>query len=177
MGPFQIRTARPDELEILIAVDDDSAKLYAESGLRFSLEADHPFVVAESSRWAVAIERKLAHVAVDSQDNPVGFITLGFVDGHPYLDQLAVLSSFMRRGIGSALLRKAISWSGERSLWLTTYSHLNWNKPYYERHGFVTVPEHKWGSELSAIIQEQRTSLPESWQRVAMVRTHDANGA
>lgn len=174
---FQIRTARPAELEILVAIDDESTKLYAESGLEFSLEADHPFVVAESSRWAVAIERMLAHVAVDSQDDPVGFITLGFVDGHPYLDQLAVLPSFMRRGVGSALLRQAISWSSERSLWLTTYSHLTWNRPYYERHGFVTVSENEWGSELIAIVQEQRAALPDPWQRIAMVHRHGADGA
>lgn len=177
MEGIQIRTARPDELKILVAIDNEATKLYAEAGLQFTLDADHPFVVAESSRWARAIERKLAHVAVDSQDRPVGFITLGFVDSNPYLDQIAVLPFLMRRGVGSALLSQAISWSGERSLWLTTYSHLAWNGPYYERHGFVTVQENEWGSELSVIIQEQRAALPDPSYRVAMVRNLSGNVA
>lgn len=170
LGSFTIRAARSNELKALVAIDDDASELYAQAGLELAFEKAHPFVVAESARWAAAIERGLAHVAVDADDRPIGFMTLGFVDSEPYLDQIAVRRSSMRRGVGTALLRHAFEWSASQSLWLTTYSHLPWNKPYYERHGFVTVLESACGSELRAILREQRAVLPDPDKRIAMVR-------
>lgn len=170
MKSFSIRLARASELQKLVAIDDDASELYAQAGLALTFDKTHPFVVAESGRWAAAIERGLAHVAVDAGDRPIGFMTLGFVDSEPYLDQVAVRRSSMRRGVGTALLRHAFEWSAPQSLWLTTYSHLPWNKPYYERHGFVLVPEIACGSELRAILREQRAVLPDPDKRVAMVR-------
>ena len=168
MESFSLRVARPDELQKLILIDDEASELYAQAGLRITLSKDHPFTVAESSRWAAAIARGLAHVAVDTQDQPIGFAAVGIVDGNPYLDQLAVCPRVMRRGIGTALLRHAISWSSGRTLWLTTYSHLPWNRPYYQRHGFVPMPDDACGAELLAILGEQRAALPDPGQRIAM---------
>ena len=167
-----LRAARPDELRTLIAIDEDACELYARAGLRIDLPADHPFVLGETARWADAIANGLAHVAVDSDDRPVGFAAVCLVDGNPYLDQLAVRPSAMRRGIGSALLRHAIAWSGDRTLWLTTYAHMAWNGPYYERNGFVRMPESACGPELLAILEEQRAALPEPGKRIAMARFH-----
>ncbi len=172
MASFSIRPARASELQMLVAIDDDASELYARAGLALTFDKSHPFVVAESARWAAAIERGLAHVAVDPGDRPIGFTTLGFVDSEPYLDQIAVRRSSMRRGVGTALLRHAFEWSRGRSLWLTTYLHLPWNRPYYERHGFVLVPERACGPELRAILRDQRAALPDPEMRVAMVRRH-----
>lgn len=170
MDSFSLRIVRADELPALMEIDDEASELYLQAGLSLGLEKDHPFVVSESIRWAGAIEKGLAHVAVDIQDRPIGFISLRFVDSQPYLDQIAVRPSNMRRGVGTALLRKAIFWSAHRPLWLTTYSHLSWNRPYYERYGFVVVPESACGSELRSVLREQRGALPSPEQRVAMVR-------
>ncbi len=155
---------------MLVAIDDEAGELFVQAGLTFAFGESHPFVVAETRRWAGAIEQGLAHVAVDLRDEPFGFITLRLVDDEPYLDQLAVRPAAMRRGVGSTLLGHAISWSGGRPLWLTTYSHVPWNRPYYERHGFVSVPESACGPELRTILQEQRAVLPDPAERVAMVR-------
>lgn len=171
---LRIRAAQSHELTTLIAIDDDASSLYDVAGLNISLDSDHPFVLAEAARWKEAIQLGLAHVAVDNLDQPLGFIALGFVDGEPYLDQLAVRRAHMQRGIGSALLRHAISWSGEWSLWLTTYSHLSWNAPYYEKHGFSVVPEDLCGPELRGILDAQRSALPEPDKRIAMVRRGSA---
>ena len=170
MAKFSLRAARPDELHNFVAIDDAASELFAEAGLDIALDEGHPFVVAESLRWASAIEQGFAHVAVNRQNIPVGFATLGIVDGEPYLDQIAVLPSYMRCGVGTSLLHHAISWSGGRSLWLTTYAHLPWNGPYYERHGFVTINESEYGPELCAILQAQRAVLPDPSQRIAMLR-------
>ena len=177
MDSFSLRKARADELQRLLGIDDEASELFTRAGLTFTTDANHPFSVAESARWAKAIEEQLAHVAVNHQDEPIGFVTLSFVDQEPYLDQISVLPGVMQRGIGTMLLRHAISWSNGRPLWLTTYSHLSWNKPFYERRGFTAVAEGTCGPELRAILQEQRAVLPDPHHRVAMVHCPLAYGA
>ena len=170
MKDFKLRKAQPDELQTLIAIDDESTQLYEEAGLKIELESDHPFVVAESVRWAKAINQGLAYVVANSLNTPIGFIALSIVDNAPYLDQISVHPGYMRQGVGAGLLQQAISWSGDQPLWLTTYSHLAWNRPFYEKYGFVTIPEKLCGPELCDILKKQRLALPAPDKRIAMVR-------
>jgi GNAT superfamily N-acetyltransferase len=167
-----MRRATPFEIAELTRIDDDAARLYAEAGVHFDGPLVHDFGEAERRRWKVAVERGLGELATDATGRAIGFLTLGYVDGRPYLDQLSVLRSFMRRGVGRALLNHAIAWS-ERAgeLWLTTYAHLPWNAPMYARHGFVIVDDSRCGPELRDVLIEQRAALPCPAQRVAMVRS------
>src|SRR5690606_3026493 len=87
--PFSLRRAHPDELQKLVEIDDEASELFVEAGLELVVDKNHPFVVAESARWAEAIERGLAYVVVDQEDQPIGFATFRFVDGEPYIDQIA----------------------------------------------------------------------------------------
>ena len=167
---FAIRAARADELDAIVAIDDAAGTLYAQAGLDFSFAPEHPFVVAEVARWARAIDAGRAEVAVGHDGQLLGFMTLDIVDGAPYLDQLAVHPRAMRRGIGSALLQRAFAWCGNQALWLTTYAHLPWNQPYYERHGFIAVAEERCGPQMRQILASQRATLPAPEQRVALVR-------
>jgi hypothetical protein len=61
----------------------------------------------------------------------------------------------MRQGMGTALLYAAMKLAMQargrvhgRALWLTTYQHLRWNRPYYEHHGFVIVAWQRCGEQL-----------------------------
>ena len=166
---YTLRQALSEELHALISIDNAASQLYAKAGLAVEFEQDHPFVMEESVRWADAIDKGLAYVATDEFDKPVGFIILGFVDQQHYLDQLAVHPNVMRQGIGTKLLELAITWSAHKPLWLTTYSHLAWNRPYYEKQGFVAVLEEDHGPQLRHILQKQRAALPAPDQRVSMV--------
>src|SRR5690606_10455545 len=110
------------------------------------------------------------YVAVDRNDGAIGFLILGSVDNAAYLDQISVLPNQMRRGIGKTLMERAIVHSGSGPLWLTTYAHLPWNRPYYERFGFAEVASEHCGDGIRAILQKQRAVLPDPDQRIAMVR-------
>lgn len=168
---YVLRPAVPGDFDDLVRLDDDACSLYDTVGLSFEHLAGHPFAAAERARWRKAVAAGLAHVAVGNDSGRLlAFATLGFVDGAPYLDQLSVRRAAMRRGLGGALLAHAVAWSGEEPLWLTTYAHVSWNGPFYERRGFTRVPAEAHGPELRAVLDEQRAALPAPEQRIAMVR-------
>jgi GNAT superfamily N-acetyltransferase len=168
---LRLRPATPADIDTLMRIDDEAALLFTQAGFQFSGPALDAFVEAERARWLRASECGLAELALDAHGEPIGFIALAFVDGLPYLDQLSVVRSQMRRGIGRRLLARAIDWAAARGeLWLTTYAHVAWNGPMYARAGFVTVAEAQCGPGLRAILEEQRGALPDPEQRVAMVR-------
>lgn len=170
---FSVRSAGPGDIEVLGAIDDDAAQLYAAHGLSIELARDHPFARAELGRWLRSAELGRAFLAVDPAGNGLGFATLDVVDEQPYLDELAVRVSAMRRGIGSALLARAADWArttGGAALWLTTYRHLPFNRAYYERYGYFEVPEALCGPGVRHHLEEQRRHLPLPSERIAMRR-------
>lgn len=170
---FTILPAAASDISDLCAIDDDASALYAAHGVSVELAADDPFSRAEVARWLRSAELGRAFLAWDSDGTSLGFATLDLVDGSPYLDQLAVRMRAMRRGVGGALLAHAAGWArsaGGSALWLTTYAHLPFNRPYYERHGYIVVPESGCSAGIRHHLDEQRRHLPAPDQRIAMRR-------
>jgi len=169
---ISIRNARADEFPTIIAVDEDATRRYATGGLILDLHPEHPFVLAEQGRWARSLAAGDVFIAEDAARRANGIAVLARVDGEPYLDQLSVRLESAGQGIGTALLTRAFEWARERGdrLWLNTYGHLPWNRPFYERRGFVLVEERVWKPEMRALVEEQRASLPLPEQRVVMFR-------
>jgi ribosomal protein S18 acetylase RimI-like enzyme len=171
--PLSIRLARPEELSHAVAIDESTTSMFTGAGLALAdLDEQHPFVRAERARWAASLARSELWFAVLGEQR-VGFVALGEVDGHAYLDQLTVAPEHGRRGIGRALLAHAYAVSRARSapdLDLTTYDHIAWNRPFYERAGFRVLAESAQGPELRAILAEQRAALPAPERRIAMRR-------
>jgi GNAT superfamily N-acetyltransferase len=172
-----IRPAVPEDIALLAAIDDDASRLYTLSGLTLNLNNNDAFIVDEQARWLESARRGRAYLAVDSNapgdGQAVGFAALGEVDGLPYLDQLSVRLGAMRRGIGRRLLGVALDWArrqGGGALWLTTWDHLPYNRPFYEREGFVVVPETQCGPGVRHHLAEERAWLPAPEHRVAMRR-------
>ena len=180
LEPALLRLARPDELALLVEIDDDAGQLYAEAGLPIELEPEHPFLAAEQARWRSALAQGRVFLAVDDRDRGLGFAALGALGGDeaaPYLEQLSVRRAAMGRGIGRRLLRRAIARAEGHDasapggwLWLTTYGHLRWNRPFYESEGFAAVAEAEWPPAIAHHVEEQRACLPDPEQRIAMRR-------
>jgi len=171
---FTIVPASASDGATLRAIDDDACALYAAHGIELELPHDHPFARAELARWLHSAELGSAFLAVDHAGRAVGFAALELVDGEPYLDQLSVRVAAMRQGIGGKLLARAAEWARAAhgsALWLTTYTHLSFNQPYYERRGFAVVPESECSPGLQLHLAEQRRTLPAPNQRVAMRRS------
>jgi GNAT superfamily N-acetyltransferase len=165
-----IRPARSNELSVVVDIDDDACTAYSDIGLRVSFGDDHPLSVSERRRWQQALDEGRLLVACAGAGEPVGFAAFGLVDGRPFLHQISVRRAHARRGVGRALLERVYAWSvrpGE--LWLTTYRHVPWNGPWYEREGFREVSPDVAGPELQAILEAER-GLPDPDEHVLMVR-------
>jgi GNAT superfamily N-acetyltransferase len=166
-----IRTASVAEIDTLCAIDLDAATLFERAGLHLELPSDHEFAVAERSRWLRCLAAGTVLLAMDATSEPIGFAAAGVRDDEPFLDQLSVRTKFMRLGIGTVLLNATARMAkdaGGQALWLTTYSHLPWNRPFYERAGFVAVPECECGPEIFRELGYERRWLPSPEERVVM---------
>jgi GNAT superfamily N-acetyltransferase len=167
-----------EHLETLALIDLDASELFVRAGLDVELPDQHEFALAERARWLRSLLSGDTLLALSTAGEPLGFAAAGTRDGKPYLDQLSVRQSSMGFGIGSALLSATehnARASGARSLWLTTYRHLSWNRPFYERRGFVVVPETQCGPEMRAELELERRWLPAPGERVAMRKIFPPN--
>jgi ribosomal protein S18 acetylase RimI-like enzyme len=87
-------------------------------------------------------------------------------DGELCIGQLAVHASFQRRGVGSALMDRAIATAmddGESTIVLNTQSDVAWNQPWYETFGFQVVPVEEWTPDMRVIAGEQ-TAVGLDWR-------------
>lgn len=98
-------------------------------------------------------------VALDAGAKPVGYGMLQFVDNAALLAQLDVLPDHGRRGLGTALIRRIVETvrsRGAEALYLTTFTHVPWNAPFYARLGFVALAEDKQPLWVREILEEER---------------------
>lgn len=168
---LSMRIGAPADLDLLADIDRDACTLFERAGLDLDAPDQREVTLAERRRWLECLQERTVLIAVDRSGVDVGFAALGSRDGQPYLDQLSVRAGSMRRGIGTELLLAAMKMAarqGGRTLWLTTYNHLSWNRPYYERHGFVLVSPDQCGEGLRCELAFERRWLPRPEERVVM---------
>ncbi|HEU4626776.1 MAG TPA: GNAT family N-acetyltransferase [Steroidobacteraceae bacterium] len=178
IGPqFAIRLGAAADIDTLCEIDDDACRLFVEAGLDVDFPPSHEFILRERSRWLRALQTGNTLLIVGSTGAALGFAATGTRDGEPYLDQLSVRTHFMRIGLGTALLEATENRAratGASTLWLTTYRHLPWNRPFYERAGFVVIPDVDCGPEMLAELTYERRWLPLPGERVVMRKDLDA---
>jgi GNAT superfamily N-acetyltransferase len=107
----------------------------------------------------------------DASDTAVGFAHVVERPDSTHLDQLSVLPSHARRGLGRALVSAAMSEAAERGgrrMTLVTYADVPWNAPFYRSCGFV---EDSTDSALvsSLLLSESEAELARYGRRVLMV--------
>ena len=94
-----------------------------------------------------------------ADDRPVGFAIVEMLDdGLPHLDELDVHPEFMRRGMGTALVRVVCDWTAENGfseITLTTFRVVSWNMPFYAKMGFELVPEANLRPALRAVVDDE----------------------
>ena len=169
MTTIEVRAGTVDDLDTLSEIDGDAAELFVAAGLDVDLPGE--FSIAERNRWLRLLSAGLTLIAMDREGHPLGFAAGNVLDGQPYLEQLSVRRDSMRQGIGRSLLEateRRVRKMHASALWLTTYRHLSWNKPFYERVGYGVVPEAECGPQIRQTLAYERRFLPRPEERIAM---------
>ena len=166
---YAIRPVRHAELPKLQSIEAAAAQLFRHTPQSWIAD-DEGMALATLDHWFVLGK---IWVAVDEQDEPVGFAIARAVDGTAYLHELDVHPQHGRRGLGARLIDTVVTWARENdypAVTLATCSNIPWNAPYYTRLGFRILQE----DELGPGLQEVRAhELEAGWpaaERVCMIR-------
>lgn len=164
---YRLREAVPGDFPAIEAIDTANDPLFDDYGgvpdMAMDFRALYDRVLAEGRAW----------VAETDAGVPAGFLFALEIDGHAYLRELGVAPDHARRGLGAAMLEWFAGWCAEQGhteLWLRTFAHVPFNRPFYSKHGFAEVPEAEWGPEMRVDHQWEGEIGFDLATRVAMKR-------
>ncbi len=167
---YRIAPAEESHLTELQAIEYAAGQMFVGWGFSDELiEHEMPLSILKEG-----LAKQLLWVALSPESVPVGFALLERSGTSLHLEELDVHPDHGRRGIGSALVNAVCDWGREQgftTMTLTTFHHIPWNRPYYEKLGFQVIPEHMLSAELKERLDREATRGIEPGLRVAMVRT------
>jgi GNAT superfamily N-acetyltransferase len=139
---YPIRRARFDEMQLLLEIESAAGSMF--SGLGIVDEAlDQPFPLDKLHTLVLSGQ---VWVCCRDDDTPVGMAIASVWGKTIYIEEMDVLPSHGRRGLGTRLLRHVCSWAksqGGRAVLLSTFRDVPWNGPFYKKNGFRELsPEH-----------------------------------
>lgn len=137
LGDLRLRAAELADIEPVRAIERASASRFLATDRAWLADDDPTDVKTLAER--VAAGGLL--VACDGEV-PVAFVMFREVEGCGYIEQVDVLPSHERRGIGARLIAAVADLAPERgwpALTLSTFKDVPFNAPYYRRLGFEDV--------------------------------------
>lgn len=132
---YTIRPALPADIEPMRALERRAAQKFRSIGYDFC--ADGPIRDIEEHQRVIAAG--VTFVA-ESAGALAGFAMIEPLDGEAHLVEIDVDPDHQGRGLARRLIAAGEDWTrakGFDAMTLTTYRDVAWNKPYYERLGFV----------------------------------------
>lgn len=149
---YLIQTGRPEHLPDLVNIERAAASLFPEGSIPehcrlVTVSPDLARQACQDNNLAVAVEK--------ASNRPVGFALLRLLDGLALLAELDVLPAHGRQGLGRALIQATAARAGQLGhtcLYLTTFTHVPWNAPFYRRLGFVPLNEQNTPKALRDIL-------------------------
>lgn len=167
-SPWRIELGASDQIGEIQAVEVRAGVLFRGIGMDSIADADPP-TAAELQAHIDSQTLWIAHV----QDLVLGYLTTSVVDGEGHIDQVSVDPAAGGRGIGSALIERAIDWAtkaGLGAMTLTTFSEVAWNGPFYLKLGFFEVEPAEVGPELARIRSREIANGVDIAPRISMRR-------
>ena len=164
-----IRKTRRDDAHLLPAIERAAGKAFlvlpdlawiADDDIR---STDHHLgVIATGESW----------VAVDENDEPVGFLNAEWRGGRLHIWDLDVRHDLQGRGLGRGLIEHAAQAArsrGAEALTLTTFKDVPWNQPFYEKLGFRALDADALSNDLRTILDDEANHGIPRDRRCAMV--------
>lgn len=167
MTAITIRKARKGEAPLLQGLQLDAGELFRSVGM--DDVADHPPKGAAELNAAIAAG--LLWVACEPDDTLLGMAQVLDHHGVAHLEEISVRMAAGRKGVGTALLRAVMDALRQRDyqrMTLATFSHLPWNRPFYEKLGFAVVPEAEWTPPLRQVRRNEAAMGLDMESRVIM---------
>jgi len=137
-----IRLARPDDVDALPEIERKAGLMYRSFPGDLGIPEELYEQPNSVETFAAAQRAGRLWVAVTSRGSAVGFALVVEIDRYAHLEELDVLPSHGRQGIGSSLVDVVCGWARERgypAVTLRTFRDVPWNAPFYQRHGFSVV--------------------------------------
>ncbi|WP_328604001.1 GNAT family N-acetyltransferase [Amycolatopsis sp. NBC_00345] len=162
------RLARPEDLPALRELERAAGVLFRDVGMA-KIADDEPWSVEELAPF----QSDGRCWVTEDAGRVVAYLIAEVVDDRGHIEQVSVLPSHARRGLGRELIETADEWAGKLglpALTLTTYAEVQWNAPYYARLGFRVLPSAELGPELREIRATEISRGLDEWPRVAMIR-------
>ncbi|NDJ59051.1 GNAT family N-acetyltransferase [Enterobacteriaceae bacterium 4M9] len=166
---YQLRAATVADFAPLNHIEQAAARIFPPGFLPAEVLDDKlPFGVLEQAR-----QQNGLWLVQRADGTPVGYVVLESVAGLTLLAQIDVHPAHARQGLGAALVNHAlvqVQARGGNEVWLTTFSNVPWNAPFYQKLGFCTVDEATAPDAIRDILREERARGLQ--QRVAMRWRH-----
>jgi len=162
-----IRLATAADLPLLPAIELSAAALFRPD----DLPPEHRGDTLPLDRLQHAQANGLLWVALAQSGAAVGFLAAESAGDELHVCEMSVTPEQGGKGLGRALLTTVIEHghaAGYAALTLTTFAHVPWNRPFYERLGFRVLAPDECDERLQRILAaESRSGLH---NRVAMRR-------
>jgi GNAT superfamily N-acetyltransferase len=163
---WAIRSARADELHLLVDIEIDAFWVLHEAGA----------VACEPTSLAVDVLRQslaelLLFVAVDGEDTPFGFLAGIRKDGSVHIAEIDVVRRWQKRGVGRRLMEAVIEAAraqGAAGVTLTTDRQVAFNAPFYASMGFRILDDEERPAVLTQILENEAAHGADPIRRVAM---------
>ncbi|MEL6487947.1 MAG: GNAT family N-acetyltransferase, partial [Pseudomonadota bacterium] len=140
MTDFSIRLARADDAAAFHEVEKDAAQLLQNEP---SLLGIPPLPITSADEYRSMIAQGHCLSAL-SGDQVVGYAATRRHGREIHLHELSVATAFQRRRIGATLLNALkidARNSGVRAITLHTFRDIDWNAPFYQRHGWIIIED------------------------------------
>lgn len=168
MTRLSFRLGTNEDIPALQSLQLSSGEPFREIGMESV--ADNP--PTQPSLFRASISEKLLLV-VEAEGTMAGFALLRSADKDCHLEQMSVGRPFLGQGIGTKLLTKVLELCSEHGfgrVTLSTFKEVQWNQPFYAKHGFRPLSEANLNDRLQSIrLQEEEAGLNLD-ERVIMVR-------
>jgi len=170
---YCIRLAHKGDMKAIKEVELLAATRFKGTGLIDEL-LDHHFeqellkeLIGYGQVWVaeqIAIGNQGHSPGKATPNSAVGFAIATVLGQLAYLEEVDVLPSHGRQGIGRRLVETVAEWArtkGFPHLTLSTFVNIAWNAPFYSTIGFEKLPQNRWEKELEEIsMLEQKLGLP-----------------
>lgn len=152
---YTIQLAREDDIPLLDAIEAAAGTIFPSGSIPENVLVER----VPRDVFMEAIQKGRLLVIMGSAQVPVGFSFWQEIAGCALLALIEVEPKHGKQGLGTALISQTIrqvAQAGFQHLYLTTFSSVPWNAPFYENFGFIMLKEREQPAFIKDILHEER---------------------